>query len=340
MSLILLLFIFWPPIDGRQHYEAYLGLSFLIILLAQHLIKQLHWSVGLTFGYMALSALKGFFFPVKYPINISIELLNQAGGEVLYSLVMLLLFTIILLIKDRYWFRYVIWLLTFAAVLNAMYILFSGLEYGMLNNKASDASFIACMLPMANFICWPIMIAGILATKSSTGIAGVGVAIAAMLFQKFNIRKFICIVTPLTILIVIFSYLYLGEDLLFHSGRKYVYANAWMFYQTYINPWLGAGTGTFTTWGVASQKLAKFPEIWTWLHNDYLEVLFENGIVGLVLCLGTYFYLIRSLFRRHTDEFSTALVYGFIALTQMPLRLYVTQLLGVCLLARAFKDET
>lgn len=348
LSLLLIIFTIWPSLNNRQFYEAYLGLSFLIIILSKELFYRIHWSIGIIFGLMGLSALTGFFFPTYYPIKIDQIILARGGSEILYSLVGLILFAILLLTQTKKFFITILWLLFFTAVLNAAVMLITSQEYGILGNKAQDASFIACMLPMAlhkmrkklSYLFSVVMIAGILFTKSSTGLAGIGVAIAAILFQKLNIRKFISIVTPLTILIIGFGYFFLGDDLLFHSGRKYVYANAWEFYTNYVNHWLGAGTGSFTIWGIAYQKMAKLPELWIWLHNDYLEVLFENGIIGLGLFGIVGFYTLHRLYAKRAIEFPIAIVYGFTALTQMPIRLWVTQLLGVCLLARAFKDET
>lgn len=296
---------------------------------------------------MSLSALTGFFFPAMFSKPIDPIWLARGGGEILYSLVGLLLFAFLLRTQSAKFFRDLQRIVFYGAVLNSFAIIWTTIfhhqNYGMLNNKAADAAFIACMLPVVfklglyrkNILVMAIvMVVGIILTGSSTGIAGIGVGMAAVLFQHEGFKKGLLTVVPLAIGISGLGYLFLGDQLLFSSGRDVIFKQAWDFYRTHASPWFGAGTGTYTVWGINHQEGS-----WVWLHNEYLEVLFENGVLGLLSILLVYSYLLVFLFRKKAVEFPIACVYGFTALTEMPLRLFVTQVLGVCLLSRAFKYE-
>ncbi len=226
------------------------------------------------------------------------------------------------------------------AVLDSLYMLITHHPYGLLNNKAADSSFIGCMLPMIfykgvnewkMYASATLMVLAIFFTRSSTGLASIGVGASAILFQTAPKRVWLLSSILGLILLGGIGSAFLGRELVDPSGRQIVWREAWnMAIQA---PWFGHGTGS---WTIESRKLAGG---WLWLHNDYLEVFFENGIVGLMLVLITYCVLLIRLYKRDSVYFAVAVVYGFTALTEMPLRLFVTQILGVCLIFEAFNKE-
>lgn len=67
-----------------------------------------------------------------------------------------------------------------------------------------------------------------------------------------------------------------------------------------VNIWRGAGLGTFEIIGTAIQKetpvLGK--SLLIYLHNDYLQVLFEQGVVGLLCGLIAYGAALKKAYDR------------------------------------------
>jgi hypothetical protein len=52
------------------------------------------------------------------------------------------------------------------------------------------------------------------------------------------------------------------------------------------SPFVGFGLGSFAKWMPSMDQIGVSDKLfWIWVHNDYLQVLFTNGIVGLVVIL-------------------------------------------------------
>jgi hypothetical protein len=74
------------------------------------------------------------------------------------------------------------------------------------------------------------------------------------------------------------------------------YQLAARFWWENINPWIGAGLGTFQVLGPAMQKWdgRAVTEVWMSLHSDILQLVFETGVIGAGLAA---WLVIDSLFR-------------------------------------------
>ncbi len=79
--------------------------------------------------------------------------------------------------------------------------------------------------------------------------------------------------------------------------------------------------------------------LFVWMHNDWLQILFELGIIGLAAAIIFYICLIKHSWNKKNYLFPIVCTYGFISLTQMPLRVFVFQLLGACLIMMAFDNQ-
>lgn len=222
--------------------------------------------------------------------------------------------------------------------------------WAMLNNSTADATFIACMLPMT-FDKWVeeemyaigIMLFAIFLCRSNTAMAAVFVGYASWLFTKKSFKTWLIIIAPFTVAMVIASYFTLGSHFLGNSGRFDVWKLIWDSFVQYGNYLFGFGTGNYTVWGDAFQRVPHINDpgryaIWYWLHNLPLQVLFENGLVGLVMVFTVYYYMLKKTYKK-SIVFPMACVYGLTSLTEMPERIFMTQVLGICFISIAFNDE-
>lgn len=344
--------------DWRPIYESIIGLSFLCLLFSIEMGRRVHWCVGLALFILLITGLRAFFFPAPFPIPTDPFLVERGAGEIFYSLVTILLFSSCLLLKPRNFFKALLNCVFLCALLDSLVLIYSAVvlkqprPYAMLNNGTADATFIVCLLPMAfemafvkksldGVLTMIVMVGGVQTTKSNTAFAGIGVACAAWLLTKYDFKMWIARIIPIICLLGLAAWSHLGDHFLVDSGRFRVWQGSWDFYCQFANLWTGFGTGTFTAWGVAAQKTGHLADkdpyvIWVWLHNEPLEILFENGVLGLITALTVYFFILKKTFKK-SIAFPIACVYGFIGLTEMPLRLWVTQILGMCLLSEAFK---
>jgi hypothetical protein len=132
----------------------------------------------------------------------------------------------------------------------------------------------------------------------------------------------------------------LGSKFLGDSGRYHVWKMALSFWEfnasrSWLIGVLGFGPGTYGFFGPAVQSATGGSTIFPWLHNEYLQVLFENGIVGLSLVL---ILLSTALYktRKNPCLFAQISTFAFVSITQFTGRVFFTELLGVCLLYQTF----
>lgn len=95
----------------------------------------------------------------------------------------------------------------------------------------------------------------------------------------------------------------------------------------HANIWVGTGVGTFQWLGPEIQ--AWTPPLWFFLHNDWLQLLFETGIIGLLLAVGIFGW---TLTRARTTLKPTVAGLGAFMLTFAPLHFFLPAFFIVCIL--------
>lgn len=101
----------------------------------------------------------------------------------------------------------------------------------------------------------------------------------------------------------------------------------WYLDNDYLN--LGSGSGTFKFYGPFIQHENKWLEgyWWLWLHNDWLQVFLEFGVIGIILAIATYASLLCKSFNRPL-LFGAVIAYGVVMLANYPLHIAAGALLG------------
>lgn len=176
---------------------------------------------------------------------------------------------------------------------------------GVLRNPSLNACMMAICLPIvfkyfANPWRWLLLVltagAAVLG-KSNMGIGMTAVFTLLHLGSRFGWRALIA-VPPFAGL----GWYFLGAKFM-SSGDRF------MMWELFMSKWavnpnhwfFGTGFGTF---GVFSKNIQQhfLPSSdkmwWIWLHNDWLQGLFETGIVGLGLMIWLYTAALRGLIKR------------------------------------------
>jgi O-antigen ligase len=132
------------------------------------------------------------------------------------------------------------------------------------------------------------------------------------------------IVLAATVGVALAGYLTQGAGLYSSPGRLRMWAAYMDWWLANASPWFGAGPGSFNWIG----PLTFMDEYqYYWMHNDWLQILFEYGIIGLALSLAILVKLLRSKDPRiQTFTVGVAAVMCFYS----PLHLIPVQLL-ICL---------
>lgn len=200
--------------------------------------------------------------------------------------------------------------------------------YFLFNNAAIDTSFICCVLPFV--ITTPLAIPMILVallTKTSSGIIGISVAISGYVAIKY--RRYLPEAIAIIFVLVslgIWSQGYRGGWVMFNSsGRFHLWSLALEYFNNEANQYLGTGAGTFHVFGPAiqmryavEQGASGFPGFF-WMHNDWLQILFETGYIGLGFTLIIFFTSLWKS-RKSPELFSSLLTIGVLNIIQMGLR--------------------
>lgn len=234
--------------------------------------------------------------------------------------------------------------------------------FSFMNNSAADASIMAVLIPIICFrrslwvhidpwltgLCFVLPVTAILISGSSTGVVALGIMLAAWLVSSKKLKNvqgphLIFLILVLSSLIALAIY-FMGHKFLEDSGRFFTWKVSMEFWVAKANHIFGSAGGTYLTLGPAVQQAAyikngvtAFPQFF-FMHNEYLQILFEQGAIGLTLIVavaGTALYKARKL----PWLFTSLSTYCFIALTQFPLRFFGSAFIGAVLLMEAFKHE-
>lgn len=122
----------------------------------------------------------------------------------------------------------------------------------------------------------------------------------------------------------------------FHQSDR---IDNWKLFLTWLfdngKEWFGAGTGLFQWIGPILQQ--RSDNLFTWAHNDWIQILIEQGFLGLGLSLALVFLCLKKSYKTPW-LFATNLGFMACMLTQFPLRYFIGQLLAVTLIRSSLEE--
>lgn len=220
--------------------------------------------------------------------------------------------------------------------------------------------------------CFTLLpIAAVAVSGSSTGF--VAMAVSVMLYGALHLKRVpgtgrkvgYMLAAGLSLVLAGTGLYFFSPDIPFNdSGRIKVWRDSYAFlsrtmeegalqtYQEHVDPRalfyleknsgavFGAGSGSFPHLanGVQLSNGQFKGSIFPFMHNDWLEIVFNEGWVGFTLALLAYLHaLFRSFNRRYL--FTALFVYGLTMLVQFPLRYPGVAFLGALLATEAFSLE-
>lgn len=147
------------------------------------------------------------------------------------------------------------------------------------------------------YLFWTVVIASIVLSRSSIGFGMLIAHICVSIFMNNtdNVRAALFKAAFIIAALATAGYLYAG-NMFMHSNGRFAqwsyFMDKWSHKKVH---WIfGSGHGTFGIFS-ANLELAdrNVGAWWPWMHNDWLQILFESGAVGLILAISIY---IKSLF--------------------------------------------
>ena len=139
----------------------------------------------------------------------------------------------------------------------------------------NDTALVALLVPLVNPWLWPIAAGIILLSGSRTALVGLAVALLLTL-RSWRLRVLLIVAAGSSLLLVTHAAPWTSIVSRFDS-----WGVAWTMWRS--APWIGTGPHTFVdhSWRLRPQETAFIP----WAHSLYLELLAEQGLLGLGVCL-------------------------------------------------------
>lgn len=319
-----------------------LGITLCTILLGIRLERSYGWLIVACYCYSLLTC--AYLFLNLDSVWGQLQIRIDASSAITYISIMLI--PLVISELSQKWTAYLWTFFTILNLINCLIVLSFG--YGIFNASSMDSSMIALfsifpMIAMLDVLKerglkWAnapiavvvllIPIITIIFTQGSTAYFVLGAGLLGAMFVKGMYR------TGLWLLVVCLSLAYLtqGEKLLSTSGRWWHWKMFMDFWFDNANIWIGAGSGSFQWLGPAIQGPTK--EAFLFMHNEYLQVLFEQGIIGFSLLMALWLISMWKV-RKSAWLFGTFCAASVSMLTQFPLRFFVSQVFIALLIHEA-----
>lgn len=235
---------------------------------------------------------------------------------------------------------------------------------GLVGNPSISMGIMVCMLPIfvRSWRQWPILLLASLAVFASKSSVAVGLLAAyAVLFfvpktLKLNPISWVFgtfLVEAGAAIVLIFgtAKYAVGKELLNDSDRFMIWKFMWDRWRAPGNLLTGTGLGTYHVIGINLQNFLD-PDTgklihqvggqmhWVTLHNDFLQMLFECGVIGLFLLFSTYCAALFKVVRE--KEFGIAIsivLYGLYMCMDPALHNPVPVLFGAWLFTYALRQN-
>jgi len=219
-------------------------------------------------------------------------------------------------------------------VLNAFSVFCLG--YGMFNAGTFDAGVMAAGLPLfmsrnykkINFIAATFVLGAIISTKSATG----ALVLLVVAISYMTIWKSYLYAVGAALFSFGVSFWLQGSELFNDSGRLTAWKNYLAWWLANADKVFGTGVSTFNA--ISGFIVNGNGTIFLWAHNDWLQLLFDAGIIGLVLGLCYYFSTLYKV-RKNAVLFSSLAGFGACALTYSPLHFAFSQMMCGYLFVKA-----
>lgn len=164
---------------------------------------------------------------------------------------------------------------------------FMGARYALGNLAALSFPFIWAWNPVATLVCLPL----IFYSKACTCACAL---LASFLFVLYRRRPRLFAFLVPVLLAACAWYVFMYDMPTGQFGKRITIWLAGIQIWMKGNLWWGLGLGRWSSMMISTTQENGVPEVWSWMHNDYLQAGFELGVAGLTLITG---YLI-SIFKR------------------------------------------
>ena len=242
--------------------------------------------------------------------------------------------------------------LTSVVFINCIIVLFRG--NGLFNVSSMDLAVAALFLPVMIYVANKyffdglallilVPIVAIFTYHGRTGVIMISTMSLLFLWWKGKRKTALAILVFVALPVLVWAVLKAIETNRIEQmsgiyGRLSAWREAFEWWVPNANLFFGTGTGSYQWIGpsIANRKT----QVYLFLHNEYLQTLFEQGILGLVLWGAVAFNAFKKTIFTNFYLFTTLVLLAVMSFTQYPFRFFITQLAAVLLIRLAQETET
>lgn len=309
-----------------------------------------HWSVVPLFLSTTLGALWGFARPEVVSAGEILDVMTLGKHSAITAFSVVVLAVAVCLLR---WTQIAAALIVMAAlsliasIMTLYQAIWAGsVPGGFLGNPSMNGCFIA-MTSLVFFMrekgipLWPhalaggVSIAAVIATDSSIPVGVLALGLATLRLR--SVRQSSRWLPVVGVFVGIAAISLQGSKFFNSSGRFELWVHALKWWSENANPWFGTGPGTAKVWLPVIQREAGYtrPGWFIFMHSEPIQVLFEQGLVGL-LSLLLLFGCALVAAKNRPVVFASLTAFGATALLNYPFSLPMTALYGMVLLRSAF----
>lgn len=217
---------------------------------------------------------------------------------------------------------------------------------GLFPNLAFNGGFIGVLAPFIAPLGWLKFLLPIVAIACATGASGivVGTATIVSYFWQVTSGKLLrTILFPLLALATAATLYAFTAGHFTESDRLAIYQLSLQYVTTDINRLVfGSGLGSWMTTGMPlalKSGIARDEGLWMFLHSDWLQCLFELGLVGMGLTLAVFVECLVVTYQRRPILFSSLLGAGIFGVFYFPMQLPGSAFVVMCLVVASLRGR-
>lgn len=354
--------------DDYYWVKAALGCLVLSVVIGAIVAQRIHWSIGLSYAwtlsslvYIAIS-----FYP-KHELPQSIMKMSVESAA--HGTIVFLISTVPLLFMTSAWVKSARIALSLICLLSSFVVITQFLlgheafyRGGLFGNSSLNASMIAVLYPVLlaeksvlphgylRLVKSAPPVVAVLLAGSTIGGAALLVAVASygILYKTLRTRTVAAfgVLAAASVSGMVFTYGLKG--LVDSSGRFAVWTMVLEYFKNNVNHYVGIGQG-MAFFGVPAIQFSKAQAVghvqsdmfFSWLHNEWLQVLFEQGLIGLLFMGLSFAFCVRAaLQKKRKDLIAAFITLAFVGFFNYPLRAFVPGIIVCSLVMISFKDES
>jgi len=332
LAIAVFVFLSWGP-GGKWMVTWHNKWSMLLLVCSVALSYVFYRKYGLAVSLVFLSVMISGFSVISYPyrhqvfrgmeIMDTIAIQRTAARSMLSFLIPFMFF---LFYRHRRAVTFSIQTVYWLTVASAFWFWsVASVGGGILGNPSMTGCLIAITMSFMPWWAWIPGIMAITAIKATMPWA----VLVAMIFARS--KYILVLILPAALLI---------PNILDSNGRFIVWQKGLEWWWNNAPHWFGMGTGTCIQFLSYVQKVTGANNGWNymWFHNDWLQVLFEQGVFGL-MAFSVLFITCVYNSRKNKKIFGAVLAFGVCAVGNYPARLPVHAYVGFCLAYLAMTEE-